>query len=80
MTRYRHKNYSNRLPISRQRRNATASPTGHIGCHGDRRGREFSLRQGVQPLRGWLCGGGIGRPHIVASLQCGVIEAVTAPR
>lgn len=32
MTRYRHKNYSNRLPISHRRRNATASPTGHIGC------------------------------------------------
>ena len=36
MTRYRHKNYPNRLPISRQRRNATTSPTGHIGYHGDR--------------------------------------------
>ena len=32
MTRYRHKNYSNRLPISHQRRNATASPTGILAA------------------------------------------------
>ena len=32
MTRYRHKNYSNHLPISRQRRNATASPTGILAA------------------------------------------------